>query len=365
MRNHAETHRRHRTVRAMHYKSYKRGQHVHHLMAWCNLEEVVKTFRVLGLSGCLAEVNAVHPEYKQGDLVWNRDHHTFPVIRYVTSEEAFVRFAHQYAGTHLCLVGINPRPQAFLNERGYPRSAREAEIRSTQNLLLDFDLDDPTSARLQAFAAFLDKTTAYCLGRGFLPPARAFTGRGYHLLFQYPRVDDCPDMRERISVFSTEFRHEYHAELGRLGATLDNTFDLCRKTRIYGTPKPDIGIISTLYQDERREDDKIREYLLGLQLPEREGSLTLRVSDELPAWFWQLLDNDPRVRGLWDGTGKHTGDCTRSGYDFSLSRHLLRLGHRDLDELATILTLRPNGAVKKSSTRAAYVKHTLAKALLT
>ena len=99
------------------------------------------------------------------------------------------------------------------------------------------------------------------------------------------------------------------------------------------------------------EDSQLRDYLLGMEIPAehsvwgRGKALTLNAADALPDWFQSLLQTDSVVRDLWEGRGKaENTDSSRSGYDFSLSRKLFQLGHRDVDQHGTVLSLRPNGA---------------------
>ena len=154
-------------------------------------------------------------------------------------------------------------------------------------------------------------------------------------------------------------------ELERLEAKIDKTQDLRRMLKCYGTAKPN-GVTSRFFGNERIEDEALREYLLNIKLPERElGSLVLNVANELPGWFQGLLEKDKRVEELWAGKGKAVNtDTSGSGYDMTLLRKLLHLGYKNIDELSTILALRPEGSVKKSGKGERYLRTTLAKALM-
>ena len=71
------------------------------------------------------------------------------------------------------------------------------------------------------------------------------------------------------------------------------------------------------------------------------------------------------TRGLWNGVGKPGNtDRTRSGYEYSVARCLLRLGYTDVSELATILALRPEGSVRKSGKDQLYALRTVGNALI-
>ena len=68
---------------------------------------------------------------------------------------------------------------------------------------------------------------------------------------------------------------------------------------------------------------------------------------------------------LWNAKGKPANrDTTRTGYDYSLIKRLLWRGYKDLDDLATVLALRPEGAVRKSGKGDQYIRRTIANALL-
>ena len=113
----------------------------------------------------------------------------------------------------------------------------------------------------------------------------------------------------------------------------------------------------------RIEDAALREHLLSLTPSEssqgfdRTGAtgrsgLELKTATELPRWFVELLERDRELKNLWFGTGKPAHlDTSRSGYDYGVVNRLLRLGYRDIDELATILSLRPGGAAPERAQR--------------
>ena len=126
--------------------------------------------------------------------------------------------------------------------------------------------------------------------------------------------------------------------------------------RVYGTAKPSVGAVSRFYGGERVEDERLREYLLEMRVPDRGvvGSTSVRglVGGELPCWFSSLLEQDAAVQKLWLGEGKPAGlDTSSSGYDHTLVRRLLQLGHTDIGELATILAERPEGLLTAFCTR--------------
>lgn len=51
----------------------------------------------------------------------------------------------------------------------------------------------------------------------------------------------------------------------------------------------------------------------------------------------RCIRTNPRLRELWHGRGKPGGDCSESGYDFSVAKELLRSGVREDEVVAAIL----------------------------
>lgn len=124
---------------------------------------------------------------------------------------------------------------------------------------------------------------------------------------------------------------------------------------------------------DRNEDERFREYLCSLEISERRivtpvagppfGPDLINVNDNVPPLFRTLVKQDRKLNDLWLGRGKHRGDCSNSGYDFSLVRRLMAIGFRDLDDLATVLAARPDGAVRQSGKGEDYIRLTLSNAI--
>jgi hypothetical protein len=329
--------------------------------------DVQRGYAYLGLQKAYAEVTVLHPKYRKADAASNREHDAWPRTAYVTSIDGLVALVREYAGARTLLYGINPRPSVLAHPDGRLRSAKEADIAASQNLVLDLDLEGaPSPERLNRLKAFLRLPDEYFLGLGLQRPVRAATGRGSHLLFAYPPilVRDYPGIRGALRGFRDEFVREFRHDLAALEVRVDNTQDLRRSVRVYGTSKPGVGVNSHLYATARMEDASVREYLLRRPtLPAARPAAVLAKKD-LPLWFEHLLATDDRVQALWHNTGKPEGsDQTTSGYDFSLLRDLVRRGYNSPDDLATIIALRPEGSVARHQKSEEYVQRTVANAL--
>jgi hypothetical protein len=322
-------------------------------------------FSWLGHAGRYTEISVLHPEYRPGDASWNRSHRSWPVTDYVTSLAGVEDLVRAYAGDRLVCYGLNPRPSILSKPDGRLRSATEADIAASQNLVLDLDVQNTvTPERLDALKRFLLRADEYFQSLGLRRPVRAATGRGSHLLFAYAliRTEKVPDLRDRLRSFRDGFATAVRQDLSRLEVRLDSTQDLRRVVRVYGTAKPGIGIVSRFYGRERQEDAALREHLLQLECCTQSVApvaMPLTLGAVLPSWFTDLLDRDERLRELWRGEGKTVGDVTSSGYDYSLVRLLVRRGHADPSELGTILSLRPGSSAKELE----YVARTVSNAL--
>lgn len=155
-------------------------------------------------------------------------------------------------------------------------------------------------------------------------------------------------------------------EMNNKDIELDNTTDLRRVAKIYGTKKPfKNSKVSRFFGEKRMEDSVLRESLLSLDIDETiESDIVLVIPDGLPENFIQLLDQDPTIQNLWNNRGKIvTLDISRSGYDFTLIKECIKKGITDINELSAILALRPEGAVQKSGKNEQYIKRTIGNAL--
>ena len=333
--------------------------------------DVRQSYRWLAHDPHHTELAALHPDYRPGreNANWNREHDAYPRVGYVTTERQLLGFVRRYAPTRMVCYSLNPRIGMKLEEHGFPIASRETDIDLSQNLLLDFDLDgEPTSDRLKKLAAFLDeKVSAYFADNGFQPPTRAYSGGGHHLLAAYAPIPvaDHPDIRTRLGEFRNRICQAFRGELSRLEAKLDQTQDLRRLVKIYGTSKPRRPV-SRFHGEQRREDAALRQHLLDLEItPNRRTALSFPTHDHLPPYVAQLLSQDAELSRLWRGEGKQPRtDTTRSGYDYAVVHRALQLGVTDLSDLATILKLRPRGAVGTGAKGDDYIRRTIAAALV-
>ena len=335
---------------------------------WFVVDDIISSYEWLGHSGRgYTELIALHRDYKPGGKHFesNLRLRRFPKIWYTKRPEAAVKFVKCFYRDHTCCYGVNPRPRMIKTVKGMNRRARDSDIEVANNFYLDIDPEgEPDQHRVAGLELFLIKTEAYFDSLGVNQPLKAFTGRGYHLLFAVPpiSVQETPDLKDRLNQFRQNFLNEYGKDLSELGLKLDNTMDLSRVAKIYGTRKPTGLRVSRFYGEQRHEDERLRDHLLAMQIEEPEDS-PVEISQELPDRFKQLLREDDITRQLWDGEGKIQGDTSGSGYDFSLAKRCLSKGITDVKDLYTILALRPHGDVQAKGKGDNYVKLTIANAI--
>ena len=248
---------------------------------------------------------------------------------------------------------------------GRSRSAKDTDIEVVTNFYFDIDpRGDLSDEQVAEMELFLARTEPYFADLGVCRPEQAFTGRGYHLLFPVPtiQVREHPDIKGRLNLFRQDFSEAFSKDLSGLELKLDNTMDLSRVAKIYGTRKPGGARVSRFYGGQRREDANLRDYLLSLDMEQRDEQPAM-LPERLPQNFEALLTKNSDIKDLWDGIGKKEGDISNSGYDYSLIRRCMRQGITDIRDLGAILALRPKGAVQQSQKGEKYIKTTIANAI--
>ena len=151
------------------------------------------------------------------------------------------------------------------------------------NFYLDIDfLGERSDEQIAEREMFLVKAETFCEDRKFEKFVKAFTGRGYHLLFAIPptSVKEHPDIKARLGQFRQTFQKAFAGDLSRLELKLDNTMDLSRVAKIYGTKKPGGRRVSRFFGGVRKEDGSLRAF------PFREERTT-----GSPGYIWPPLPN--------------------------------------------------------------------------
>lgn len=337
-------------------------------------DDIIRTFNWLGhIRYGYTELLAVHRSFKPGkdNFKKNLDHGRLPKIWYTKNPQQACYFVSKYCIDHTCYFGVNPRPGILKNNRGSVRSAKEEDVRVLTCFYLDIDCKDkhPTDEHLAEIDLFIAKTERFFDEIRINPPAKSFSGRGFHLFFSPSPmlVSEHPDIKEKLHAFKAQFEDAFRKDIEQLGIAIDSTLDLRRMVKIPGTKKADPSItrISRFYGGERIDDKALRDYLICLEISEsKKPSINMQISDSLPIKFLKLLESNQLMQDLWNGTGKTDGDLSSSGYDFSIVKYCLKKGITDVSDLASILAKRPNGAFQKRNKGRDYIKRTISKAIM-
>lgn len=337
-------------------------------------EDIIRSLHWLGHNPHgFTELLAVHRSFKPGrdNFKKNLEHRRLPKIWYTKEPVQACSFVSKYCIDHTCYFGVNPRPAILKNDRGYLRSAREEDVKVLTCFYLDIDCKDkhPTDEHLAEIELFIAKTERFFHANGINSPAKAFSGRGFHLFFSPSPmlVSEHPDIKGKLHAFKAQFEAAFRKDIEQLGIVIDSTLDLRRMVKIPGTKKADPSIkrISRFYGNKRIDDKVLRDYLVSLEIQEsKRPSTGMQICDSLPARFRELLVSSQVLRDLWSGTGKTEGDLSSSGYDFSIIKYCLKKGITDVSDLASILAKRPDGAFQKRNKGRDYIKRTISKAIM-
>lgn len=337
-------------------------------------DDIIRSFDYLCNSRCgFTELLAIHRLYRPGkeNLDENRMNKAYPKMWYARKSSEALSFVSRNCKDHTCYFGVNPRPRILKNEKGFLRSAREEDIKVLSCFYFDLDCIDkkPSDEHIAEIELFISRTERFFDDIGINRPVKAFSGRGFHLFFSPSPicVSKHPDIKKKLLVFKAQFEDSFKNEFRELGIAIDSTLDLRRMVKIPGTKKanPSIKRISRFYGTKRQDDKALRDYLIGLDIPQAKSPMqSIQIADILPERFQKLLSSSQLLHELWDGNGKTDGDLSSSGYDFSIIKYCIKKGITDVGDLATILANRPEGAFQKRNKGSDYIKRTISKAIM-
>ena len=142
----------------------------------------------------------------------------------------------------------------------------------------------------------------------------------------------------------------------------DKAFDLSRILRVPGTKNlkdPDNPLPVQILKFDPALKYKLTEFE-QFKVEVEEVATEVNISlGEIPDRLWNVLEEDPKLKGTWQGKRKGLKDNTRSGYDMALANLLMPYGFSD-SEIAAILKVSPSGRGKEA--RKQYLALTIGKA---
>lgn len=158
----------------------------------------------------------------------------------------------------------------------------------------------------------------------------AFSGNGYHLHFPLPHTEFTPEQRALIGTSETDtvtnakVRNFAKQTASNIGKTIDNTYDINRKTALIGSfnlkilnqpiqtcwldlPKDTFGAV----QYARRQNQRLLDAILATST-EQQQQTTKRDITKPHLKLEEILEQDQKLNDLYNGNWKNYGYPTRS-----------------------------------------------------
>ena len=304
--------------------------------------------------------------FKPGDIVeldimrYGGDEYRYrPTLLYIEPIEAITHRVNSLPNDHLILVGINPRPSNFVDSR---ERAKDRDILVYKNVYFDFE---PTAEGQTAdVKTFIKEFLEYLetkYGLNSRSAVVAFTGRGYHILFALPETDRTP-----MQIY-TMFKAMYDGLLqddvvrnllSKYKVKWDQTFGPARKAKLYGTKKPLIGYMCSLFPVTKRIISNILDVAEKFPVfpPKPQESVDLEFVHSFED-LWNRV-NDKLTLQAYHLGDVFVEDQSRSGKDMAYANWLAGQGFTH-SEIAEFLKRAEYNRGKELSE--AYLKHTLSK----
>ncbi|MBU2534493.1 MAG: hypothetical protein KKB37_17270, partial [Alphaproteobacteria bacterium] len=225
-----------------------------------NERQVRQHYRIL-VHNDWTELRAIDPKGKEK-----------PRISFVKNEDDFVNFCKQWNGQRNIYVGINAR-----KEYGHGKAEN---IDCVKTIVIDIDAKRPdkkqaaTDKELKEAEKVADKI----IEDRKIRPQKYMSGNGYQLYFFIAPIKANKINEEKIE----EFNHIIAREYSNDKVEIDNIGDLPRIIKVIGTmsvkgddtkERPH-RLSFSCNNFSRQEDENLREYILGIELPQKEVYIT-------------------------------------------------------------------------------------------
>ena len=200
---------------------------------------------------------------REGRAIIPRDENgnSGPVIsvRLNTAEDV-QNFVEKYAGTRVICFTVQPAPANYKGNK----ALKDQDFAEITTLFFDFDGKPGQGPRLAKI--LIPRLRDFTRKLGFKNWVFAVTDKGVHAYASVPAISiaEHPDIAQRIAYLTTVVLRKVVDGLCKT----DSVFNLSRVVKIVGTSKPGQKVRSYFHEDDPVlvEDDKLREYLLKIQL---------------------------------------------------------------------------------------------------
>lgn len=290
-----------------------------------NEELVVEVYKALAHS-ISTEIRTIHPKYPGAKHIC------------VMDENTFVQKVANNNGKSQVYVGINER---IIN------GTEIRDVVSLSNIVIDIDAirskgykqEAATDEELVKAKIVADKVSAYLVSIGFKKPIMCLSGNGYSLwqfIRKIPITDsNRDDMNRRNKQYQRELIDKFS---DGINANIDQVGDLSRIIRVPGTLNIKSSTRNVGFRESkclephfvRDEDEKLREYILTLKMPEinRESRPILdherKLSPDQMSRRDELVKSDKKMQALLGGSV--SGYQSRSEAEMALIYKLILYG---------------------------------------
>lgn len=302
-------------------------------MSSINKQGVVTTFRFLNHDG-YTELRCISPSEGLIAQEW------------VESKEMFLKFCKEHDGEGNVYVGINPR---------FEEGGSSDSIKKITTIPIDIDAVTPweetekkehqaaSEDELQKAIDAAEKIISDLKNMGLTEPLRIMSGNGVQLWYRIPdvKIDKYPNFEIKVKEFINQLDSKYtlkYLDDNRenqnfcSGIELDQVGDTARVMKVAGTKS--VKGMDTQARPMRRarvmgepsfvKDEKLKDFILGLEPPEKEEEETSELGDETNLEFWRKVDN--KLDDLLSGDWSDYGFKSRSEAEFSLIVKLVKYG---------------------------------------
>ena len=304
--------------------------------------------------------------------------------KHITSDDEYQAYINRYDGKAQVYIGVNPVKKGL---KGFPTYK---DVLVWCNELLDLDLEKPQlidedvpagypkkckhyAAReddLKKLEPYIERINQWLTLHGFKTGYQDHTGNGYRWILPIPGLDLTGHDLESLAAKKKEFKQQIARDCDitdGCGVHLDSVFDFRRITGVPGTLNFKLGtetrknrIREPFRGVERDEDEVLRDYIIGIELPEKPKPQNIPQAENRKDLTYRL-EGDEKLRTLYNGD--ISGYISRSEAELALACRLVYYGFNESEIKDIILSAKIGKAVeKKKKGHNGYLQHTIRRA---
>lgn len=279
-------------------------------------------YRYLGFEN-EANIRLIGPDVPKGQKKFVAEH-------FVSSEDEFVTICKENSGRYNVYVGMNERKS---------QGTKAEDVKTFKTFYVDIDVvrekgTNSTRRQRDACVEYAAQVAGWFINEGYERPLWVESGNGIQLYLTLPDVEVEGNHKElglKLKSFFDLLRDKFNNE----DFDIDRVNDISRLARVWGTLNvkyKEHRMCQPQYGEkiERREDDKLRRYILATEIQEPKPQIALEGTVPEEDVFTKLLllkQKDSKLAALMDGD---IGDYpSRSEAEAALACKLVFYGFSD------------------------------------